>query len=70
MATGITPFQCNSLANVIEKVKGTNIQYPESMNSDIKELIKEILVNDPKSRPTIKTILTHRFFAKDGVGEG
>lgn len=64
MATGQTPFHCSSISDVIERVKGANVQYPEGMYPELKNLLKAIFVNDPKCRPTIKQVIEHRFFTQ------
>lgn len=57
MATGETPFRYTGLADVQEKIKYPNITFPESMGEGLRDLIKSILVNDPKVRPSIKQVL-------------
>ena len=61
---GRPPFQENNAENTYKKIKKSEYSFPENaiISETAKDLIKQILVLDPKKRPTLDQILSHDFF--------
>ena len=61
---GNIPFNCENYTEIEEKIKNVNYDFPENaiISNAAKDLIKQILVKDPKQRPNLYQILEHDFF--------
>ena len=61
---GELPFNCVNYTEIEEKIKNENYDFPENaiISNAAKDLIKQILVKDPKQRPNLYQILEHDFF--------
>ena len=62
---GMSPFKHKSPYIVFENIRKLNIQFPNDMNTDAKDLISKLLVHKEKQRlgyNSISEISNHRFF--------
>ena len=61
---GKFPFESNNKEELFNKIKNDQITFPEDciISEDAKDLINEILVNNPEERPTFSHIFSHDFF--------
>lgn len=64
MAVGETPFKFKKPSDVVH-IKGEQLKYPESLDSNLVDLLKKIFVNNPAERLDIKQILCHKFFCDE-----
>ena len=62
MLTASLPFYGDSVRVVAQKIKRGAYQIPPTVNKDLADLIKRILVVDPANRLTIEQIKEHRGF--------
>lgn len=65
MITGKQPFKGNNKMELEKNILEGNINWPMDMNLEAKSLIKKILKNNPKERPSLVQILEHPFFRKN-----
>lgn len=47
----------------MREIKKCNIEYPDSMPMELKQLLQGILVAEPQKRLTIEQILQHPFYS-------
>ena len=61
---GELPFKDPNKEKIAEKIQRVNYSFPKNaiISNAAKDLIKQILVLDPKDRPTLNQILIHDFF--------
>ena len=62
MLCGYLPFEDNDKDNLLKKIMECNIYFPNYIQKEAKDLIKKILVIDPKKRIDIKNIKSHPFY--------
>ena len=61
---GKTPFKGSNYAEIKEKIKKVDYSFPKDaiISNAAKDLIRQILIKDPKKRPNLRQILMHDFF--------
>lgn len=60
---GRPPFQTNDVKAIYKKIKDCRYVFPDiPVSESAKDLISQLLTNDPTSRPTIEEIANHQFF--------
>eukprot|EP01136_Pigoraptor_vietnamica_P027733 Opistho-1_new@84393 len=63
MVTGNMPFEGETVTKLKQQVlAGTHREVPPFVSEDCKDLILSILVADPKARPTVRDLMSHRWF--------
>jgi 5'-AMP-activated protein kinase catalytic alpha subunit len=62
MLCGYLPFDEESKSVLYKKILACDYMIPSHVSSDATDLIKKMLVVDPKKRLDIKGIINHRFF--------
>merc|ERR1711916_371535 len=64
MIAGYTPFQGNDVDSIFLEMLSLNIEYPEWMSDEAKDLISKFLVINPKNRlgHKLNDIKKHSFF--------
>jgi len=66
MIGGFIPFhsksEANSPATILEMVRNGSLNLPKNLQSNARDLVKNILVEDPSSRLEIQQIKDHAFF--------
>jgi serine/threonine protein kinase len=50
MLTGLPPFYCQDRERLFEKIRRAELQYPASLSSDAKHLLRGLLTKDPTRR--------------------
>jgi serine/threonine protein kinase len=68
MLTGLPPFYCQDRERLFEKIRRAELQYPASLSSDAKHLLRGLLTKDPTRRlgsgpKDADEIKPHAFFA-------
>ena len=64
MLCGYLPFEDKNNDALFDKILECNLEFPEYLSEDSKDLISKILVVDPEKRITIPQIKKHKFFIK------
>ena len=64
MLCGYLPFDHKDNYKLFEKILECKITYPKHLSDESKDLIKKILVPDPRKRITIPEIKKHKFYLK------
>ena len=64
MLCGYLPFDHKDNYKLFEKILECKITYPKYLSDESKDLIKKILVPDPRKRITIPEIKKHKFYLK------
>ena len=64
MLCGYLPFDHKDNDKLFMKILECKIQYPKSLSKESKDLLKKILIPDPKRRITIAEIKKHPFYLK------
>ena len=64
MLCGYLPFDHKDNYKLFEKILQCKITYPKYLSDESKDLIKKILVPDPRKRITIPEIKKHKFYLK------
>jgi polo-like kinase 1 len=66
MLVGKSPFETNDVKLTYKRIKMNAYSFPDQINisQEAKKIISEILVNDPKARPTLDDLLSHPFLTK------
>ena len=64
MLCGYLPFEDKNNDALFDKILECNLEFPEYLSEDSKDLISKILVVDPEKRITIPQIKQHKFFIK------
>lgn len=60
---GKPPFETSNVKKTYSRIKNNSYTFPDhvQISDAAKDLIKRILVKDPKKRPTLDDILSHEF---------
>lgn len=61
MSTSRLPFTDNNMRNLIVKIIKSEPEYPDGMNSNLKDLIQKMLIKDQDKRITIEEIAKHPY---------
>ena len=64
MLCGYLPFDDENQLILYQKIINCELDIPEHLEEDSVDMLKKILVNDPKKRITIKEIKKHKFYNK------
>ena len=64
MTCGYLPFEDPDNDKLFEKILKAELDFPEYVGDLSKDLIKKIIVTDPKKRITLKDIKKHNFYLK------
>ena len=64
MICGYLPFEDKNHDILFEKILQCKVEYPPFLSHEVKDLLKKILVVDPKKRIDIQGIKKHSFFLK------
>ena len=64
MLCGCFPFNDDNKDILYEKIIKGHINYPDNLDEDAIDLIKKILVNEPKRRISLQNIKKHIFYQK------
>ena len=64
MLCGYLPFDHKDNNKLFKKILECKINYPKNLSSDSKDLIKKILVPNPRRRISIPEIKEHPFYLK------
>ena len=64
LTNGKVPFEGNDVEEVGNNITNLKIKWSTWVNPDAKDLISKILKLNPKERPSIEQILSHKFFTK------
>ena len=64
MVCGDVPFEGETNKELFKKIIECMPEYPDYMSNDCKNIIKSILINDPKRRITIEKIKQSEFYLK------
>ena len=69
MAIGKPPFETNDVKLTYRRIKMNAYSFPEniSISEELKDLITNILVNDPTQRPSLDDIQNSRFLTRNPV---
>jgi serine/threonine protein kinase len=62
MLCGILPFDDENRQNIYKKILKYEIKYPDNLTDNAIDLMKKILILNPKKRITIEDIKKHRFY--------
>ena len=64
LLTGEPPWEGSDVNTVKQNIMKLNIKWPKKMDPDAKDLISKILRYMPEDRPSLRKILSHRYFKK------
>ena len=64
LLTGMPPWKGEDVTTVKRNIIQLKINWPKNMDKDAKDLIGKILRYMPEERPSLRSILMHRFFTK------
>ena len=64
MICGFLPFEDTNNEILFKKIMNCNIDYPDFLTENVLDIMKKILVVDPKKRITIEEIKKHPFYLK------
>ncbi|CAI5947805.1 unnamed protein product [Closterium sp. NIES-65] len=72
LLTGRHPFLGRSNHDTLQQIRAARVRFPLTvraimLSGDAKRLIREMLVIDPASRPTLKQVLAHSWLASPPV---
>ncbi|CAI5979687.1 unnamed protein product [Closterium sp. NIES-65] len=72
LLTGRQPFLGRSNHDTLQQIRAARVRFPLTvraimLSGDAKRLIREMLVIDPASRPTLKQVLAHSWLASPPV---
>jgi len=62
MLTGSLPWTGVTELELKEKIKAGNLQVPDNISAEPRDLLESILVVNPSIRPSIRDILSHPWF--------
>ena len=67
MLIGKPPFETNDVKLTYRRIKMNAYSFPEQVNisKEARDLVSEILVSDPKSRPSLDQVLSHSFMTRN-----
>jgi len=63
---GFLPFDEPTMSALFRKIQKAEFSYPSWFTSEVKDLLNKILTTDPSKRYTIKRIMQHSWWKKDG----
>ena len=64
MLCGYLPFEDKNNEKLFKKIAECKIEYPEYISEEARDLMKQIIVPNPKERITINDIKKHNFYQK------
>ena len=64
MLCGYLPFDDENHGMLYKRIINTELDIPEHLEEDSVDMLRKILVNEPKKRITIKEIKKHKFYIK------
>ena len=64
MLCGYLPFEDKNNEKLFKKIAECKIEYPEYISEEAKDLMKQIIVPNPKERITINDIKKHNFYKR------
>ena len=64
LLTGTTPYYMEDIDLLFQNIKTAKLSFPESVSSNAKDLISQVMQKDPTKRPQISKIKRHPFFRK------
>lgn len=62
MLTGKTPYKSRNISKLCEEINEQDIEFPEQISENAKDLIKSMTEKDPEKRSDISTIKSHSWF--------
>jgi polo-like kinase 1 len=67
MLVGKPPFETNDVKLTYRRIKMNAYSFPDQVNisKEARNIVSEILVSDPKARPSLDDLLTHSFLTKN-----
>lgn len=67
MLIGKPPFETNDVKLTYRRIKMNAYSFPEQVqiSKEARNIVSEILINDPKSRPSLEDLLAHPFLQKN-----
>lgn len=67
MLIGKPPFETNDVRLTYRRIKMNAYSFPDQIviSNEARDLISDILINDPKARPSLDDILSHPFLTKN-----
>ncbi|OMJ78931.1 hypothetical protein SteCoe_21151 [Stentor coeruleus] len=69
LLTGTYPFKASSDAELYKKILKAHIKVPEFMSNEASHLLYRMLRSEPKSRPSIKSLIKDPWFFSDSFNE-
>ncbi|OQS02401.1 kinase [Thraustotheca clavata] len=69
LLVGKPPFETSDVKDTYKRIRSNTYNFPDtvSISQEARSLIRAMLDNDPRHRPTITQILSHSFFEADAV---
>lgn len=64
LLTGTTPYYMEDIDLLFQNIKTAKLSFPESVSSNARDLISQVMQKDPTKRPQISKIKRHPFFRK------
>jgi hypothetical protein len=64
MLSGSLPFEGTTIVQLAATIMRGRIRFPQGISPNAADLIRKILVVDPKKRPTISEIRAHKWFSE------
>ena len=61
---GVPPFECESQCDKIKKIRNLDFKFPNHFSFDVKDLIKKLLIKNPKKRLSLEEFKRHRWITK------
>ena len=55
------------MPDLFAKIQNADFQFPPFFSDDVKDLLSQILTNDPKNRISLDNIMQHTWFTKGGT---
>ena len=67
MLIGKPPFETNDVKLTYRRIKMNAYSFPDQVpiSKEARDIITDILINDPKARPSLDDLLSHPFFTKN-----
>lgn len=67
MVTGQVPFDDANVARLHEKIKTGIVEYPTSMNKQLRSLLERMLTVEPRRRATLTEVMNHPWVTDSGT---
>lgn len=64
MVCGYLPFESENIHSFYENLRNCSYVLPRGVNEDLKDLLGNIFVADPKKRYSIDKVLSHEFLSE------